>query len=115
MMRTLRLLVVVVAVGCSSSKHGSGSACDPSAPKCDTGLVCEPLQAGSAACYAPVQVSGTVADLGTAAPIDGAHVVALDPSRSPLSSVAVSAKSGTTDGAYELQIDHATRDATGKP
>jgi hypothetical protein len=78
---------------------------------CAAGLSCEPVGAG-AACFAPVLVRGTVVSMvDPAAPtsLSGARVVALDSSRSPVSTVATSGA-----GAWELAV-RAARDASGKP
>jgi hypothetical protein len=70
------------------------------------------VQSGTTACFAPVLVRGTVSD-GTTTPatnLTGALVVALDPSRAPLSTVVATA----LDGTYELKV-RAARDQSGKP
>jgi hypothetical protein len=70
------------------------------------------VQSGTPACFAPVLVRGAVSD-GTTTPaknLAGALVVALDPSRAPLSTVVATAVNGT----YELKV-RAARDQTGKP
>jgi hypothetical protein len=102
--------IAVLAAGCGN--HGNKS-CDPIAQTgCGSGQFCEAVQDGTPACFAPVLVRGAVSD-GTATPatlLSDARVVALDPSRAPISSVAVSG----ANGAYELKV-HATRDRSGKP
>ncbi len=114
MTRTLACAFVTVLLACGSS--GSGS-CDATAQTgCGTGLLCEPVQGGPSACFAPVLVKGTVADVTTAALLNGARVVALDANRAPLSTVQVTGNDGVTDGAYELRLARVARaDATGKP
>lgn len=111
MTRLLACALVALVSACGSDK----ATCDPVARTgCGDGQVCETGQGGAPACFAPVVVRGTVADLSTAALLNGARVVALDPNRAPLSTVAVTANNGTTDGAYELTVP-AARDAAGKP
>jgi len=112
MTRLLACALVVLVSACGGDPK---VACDPVARTgCGDGQVCETVQGGAPACFAPVVVRGTVADLSSAALLNGARVVALDPNRAPLSTVAVTANNGTTDGAYELTVP-ATRDAAGKP
>jgi len=109
MIRYLACIAVAFTAGCGSHDNG----CDPVAQTgCDAGKVCEPVQSGMPACFAPVLVRGTVSDPTTTptTKLNGARVVALDPSRSPLSTVVATA----ADGAYELKV-RAARDATGKP
>ncbi len=112
MSRLLACALVVLVSACGSDHK---AACDPVAQTgCAGGQVCEAAQSGSPACFAPVLVRGTVADLASGALLNDAHVVALDANRVPLSTVAVTASNGTTNGAYDLRVP-ATRDATGKP
>jgi len=76
MTRTLACAFATVLLACGSSGDGS---CDPSAQTgCGAGLACELVQGSSPACFAPVLVRGTVADIVTAALLNGARVVALD-------------------------------------
>ena len=111
MTRLLACALVALVSACGSDK----ATCDPVARTgCGDGQVCETVQGGAPACFAPVVVRGTVADLSSAALLNGARVVALDPNRAPLSTVAVTANDGTRDGAYELAVP-AARDAAGKP
>jgi len=111
MKRLLACALVALVSACGSDKV----TCDPVARTgCESGQACETVQGGAPACFAPVVVRGTVADLSSAALLNGARVVALDPNRAPLSTVAVTANNGTTDGAYELTVP-AARDAAGKP
>jgi len=115
MTRFLACVLVALASACGGG-NDAGSPCDPVAQTgCGSGQVCETVQSGAPACFSPVLVRGTVSDLSTAALLDSARVVALDPSRAPLSAVAVTANNGTTGGAYELRLTRATRDSTGKP
>ncbi len=106
-----RLGIVVLAALFAACGHHSKKSCDPTAQSgCATGQVCESVQGGSPACFAPLIVRGTVSDLSTSAALSGARAVALDASGSPLSRVAVTA----TDGAFSLTVP-AERDSSGKP
>jgi hypothetical protein len=67
---------------------------------CDPGFVCEEVEGGKAACFAPLIVSGRVFDLSNDAAIEGARVVARDANGAAVSSVAVS----DGDGHYELRV-----------
>jgi len=112
MNRLLACALVALVSACGSNDK---TKCDPVAQTgCGSGQVCEAVQSGTPACFAPVLVRGTVADLESGALLNDAHVVALDPNGAPLSTVAVTANNGTTNGAYELKVP-ATRDAAGKP
>jgi len=112
MNRLLACALVALVSACGSNDK---TKCDPVAQTgCGSGQVCEAVQSGTPACFAPVLVRGTVADLSSSALLNGAHVVALDPNGAPVSTVAVTANNGTTNGAYELKVP-ATRDAAGKP
>jgi hypothetical protein len=105
--------LLVVGAACSSDDKK----CDPTAQTgCSSGQFCEAVQNGTPACFAPVLVRGTVSDptKTPAALLNDARVVALDANRAPLSTVAVTANNGTTNGAYELKV-RAARDSTGKP
>ena len=115
MTRPLIFVSAALVLACGSGSHGSS--CDPGAQTgCEAGLVCEAVQGGSPACFAPVLVRGSVADATTAALLNGARVVALDANRAPLSTVQITANDGTADGAYEVKLARVTRsDATGKP
>jgi hypothetical protein len=109
MSRYLACIAVAFISGCGNDDKG----CDPVAQTgCDGGRFCELVQNGKPACFAPVLVRGTVSDPTTAPAtrLSGARVVALDPSRTPLSTVVATA----VDGSYELKL-RAARDANGKP
>ena len=115
MTRVLACILVTCVLACSGG--ASSSTCDAVAQTgCASGQVCETVAGGPSACFAAVLVRGTVADLATAASLNGARVVALDANRAPLSTVQVTANDGTTDGAYELKLARVARaDTTGKP
>jgi hypothetical protein len=102
----LAALVLAVAPGC-----GGDDSCDPVARTgCDDGLVCEVVEGGEPACFAPLVVRGRVFNLADDAAIEGARVVGLDPNGAPLGAVAESG----TDGRYELEMPRA-RNAEGVP
>ncbi len=107
--RSIPLVALAVLAACGSS---DANPCNPaSSSACSAGLTCEAVQGGSAQCFAPLFVQGSVFDLATpASKIAGARVVALDANRAPVSNVATTA----TDGGYEIQVP-ATRDAKGVP
>ena len=67
---------------------------------CKGGAVCEEVEGGKPACFAPVTLSGRVFDLANDDGIEGARVVARDANGAALSSVAVT----DADGAYELRV-----------
>lgn len=115
MTRPLACAFATLVLACGSST--ATSPCDPVAQTgCGAGQLCETVQGGSPACFAPVLVRGTVADLTSQALLNGARVVALDANRAPLSTVQVTANDGARDGAYALRLAHAARaDTTGKP
>ena len=102
------MTMTVAAAACGGGDPGP---CDPAAQTgCDDGQVCEVVEGGDPACFAPVEARGTVVDLGDQGPVADARVVALDVNRAPVSSVAVSDK----DGHYRLTIP-STRRADGTP
>src|SRR5690606_16969661 len=88
-----------------------GGECNPEqAEFCGLGLNCAELQSGGHACYPPVVFAGRVFDSATLAPIEGAHVIALDDISVAVTDIAVS----DVDGNYWLEIP-AVRDETGAP
>lgn len=100
-------LCAALVSGCG----GDDEACDPALQTgCDTGLVCEQVQDAEPACFAPVLIRGDVFDLVSDGAVGDAHIVALDVNGAAVSSVAISASSGT----YELPIP-STRLADGSP
>jgi hypothetical protein len=85
--------------------------CDPVGEDgCGDGLVCEEVEGGEPACFAPVRIGGRVFDLENEDGIGAARVGALDANGSPASSIAVS----DPDGAYALSVP-AVRDDEGAP
>jgi hypothetical protein len=100
-------VVLTGAAGCG----GEDKSCDPVAGSgCDSGQVCEAVQGGEPACFAPVVVRGEVFDLADGEAVADANIVALDVNGAAASGVAVSDETG----AYELTVP-ATRDEDGKP
>lgn len=110
--------LLVLAVGLSACKKdepdddddndGTCELGDPAA--CPAGQVCEEVDGGEPACFAPLVVEGIVYDTADDAGIEGARVVARDANGAALSTVAVSAP----DGTYDLQVP-SVRDADGVP
>ena len=90
---------------------GDDEVCDPLAQTgCEEGQVCEYVEAGDPACFAPVVVRGQVFDLQADTPVAEAHIVGLDINGAATSSVAIS----DANGDYELTIP-SMRDAEGAP
>lgn len=77
---------------------------------CAEGLVCERVQGGTPACFAPIVVEGRVFDALTDVGLAGATVVAIDANGAPASDVVESG----ADGAYSLPVP-TERDADGVP
>ena len=77
---------------------------------CEAGQVCEEVQGGEPACFAPVAVEGRVFDQTTESGVEGARVVARDANDAAVSAVAVS----DAMGAYELNVP-VPRNADGTP
>ncbi len=77
---------------------------------CESGLVCEQVEGGEPACFAPLEVRGQVFDLLDESAVADAYVVALDVNGAAVSSVAISDASGN----YELAIP-STRREDGTP
>jgi hypothetical protein len=114
MRRTLTLAILsLAAAACDGPSASPPPPCDVAHQTgCGAGQYCE-VQGSSSACFAPVILRGTVVDptlAVSAAAVAGARVVALDPSRVPVSSVATTSALGV----YELAV-HFARDASGRP
>jgi len=77
---------------------------------CGSDAVCEEVDGGNPACFAPVIVTGTITDIATQKPINGARLVALDSTGLGFSIAATS----NVDGSYHLSVP-AKRDASGAP
>jgi hypothetical protein len=94
-----------MAVGCGRNECKLD---DPSS--CPSEQVCEPVTGREQPmCFAPVQVQGQVVDIASGAAVSGAQVAALDPSGSPVGSVAVS----DADGQYTLRVPSTRTDEKG--
>jgi hypothetical protein len=110
MIRYLACVAAAFVVGCGG---GGGKSCDPVAQTgCAANQFCEDVQNGMPSCFGPVLVRGTVSDPTTtpSTNLNDARVVALDPSRAPISTSVATA----VDGTYELKV-RAARDQSGKP
>jgi hypothetical protein len=117
--------VCVTAGVCTAVPHDEGEGehgecrvpeagvCDPTAPFCAPGLVCDPRDDDLYACYRPVRLVGVVLDSSTEDPIEGAHVIALDGESVAVSDVAESGE----DGTYSLVVPAVRQatDAEGRP
>lgn len=99
----------VVPLGCNNQPNNDGT-CDPLAPACADGLVCESIGADEFRCFEPVVIAGMVIDIATEAPIEGALVQAVD-----INGAAVGTSGETdADGRYEITVPVA-RDEEGNP
>lgn len=100
--------------GCAEEEEPSGAlgdACDPGPDACGDGLSCEPLSSGEGhVCAGSVELRGQVIDALDQSAIEGARVLALDETGSPVSDVALS----DADGRYSLPIS-VPRDPDGNP
>lgn len=93
--------VLLVALACGDGGEGAmGDECNPESSNCEASLRCVELMDATFACHLPVEVRGDVVNAFTGAPIDGAHVIALDGVPVAVSDVAVS----DIDGRYSLEI-----------
>jgi hypothetical protein len=77
---------------------------------CGEGRVCEEVEGGQPACFAPIFVEGRILDIIDEAGIGGARVVAIDANGAPQSDVVLS----DDDGRYSLPVP-TRRDASGAP
>lgn len=111
-------MVLFCAVSLASAAPGCGddeestkpTACSPAAQTgCTAGLVCEEVEGGKPACFAPVAFKGKVFDALTEKGIAGARVVARDANDAAVSNVAISG----ADGSYSLNVP-AKRSSDGK-
>jgi len=105
---SLSLSLTLFAAACGGDDDET---CDPIARTgCSDGKVCEQVQDGEPACFAPVEVHGRVLDLATDGAVANARVVAIDVNGGAASSVSVS----QADGTYSLPVP-AVRSAEGTP
>lgn len=87
-----------------------GGTCDPSAPECSDGLVCEVVLEADAQCAVPVRIRGIVQDITDDTPIADALVQAVDVNGTAVGTTAVT----DGDGRFLLVVP-AVRDADGVP
>lgn len=109
-MRTRPLLGLLSTLALAAC---GGNECKLEDPKsCAAGLVCEKVTGkDKPACFAPVQVQGTVKDLATAAALANADVAALNLDGAPLGPLATSG----SDGTYTLNVPSVRSDEKGTP
>lgn len=103
-------LLLALLAGCPQGNQQNQGTCDPTAPECPDGQVCESTLGGEARCAEPLVIRGMVFDIATQMPIQGALIQAAD-----INGAAVGT-SGETDeaGNYTLTVP-ATRDPNGVP
>lgn len=115
-MRSLRLgllgIVIAVSAACGDDEDNNPEKlCEiDTEVGCVNGEVCEEVDGGDPACFAPVFVDGRVFDLVTTQGISDARVVARDENNAAISPVAKT----DVNGAYRLNVP-AKRDAQGNP
>ena len=107
--------VLLYAVFWQSVGLGMTTSCVSFAPRlerceCGDGKVCELVEDGEPACFAPVEIRGQVFDLTDKSGVEGAHVVALDHNGTAVTTFAVT----DTAGNYRLAVP-STRYADGTP
>lgn len=111
MNRYLMMLSALVLVACGDDDPKE-KVCRVDDPRsCSGGKVCEPVQGGKPACFAPVVVEGRVFELGDGRGIDGAHVMAEESTGQPVGDLTLS----RTDGTYTLRIPSVRRGKEGVP
>lgn len=101
---------LLLLAGCRNGGSNNDGTCDPAAPECGEGLVCEASTDGISRCIAPVTIVGIVLALADDAPIAGAIVQAADINGAAIGTTGVSVE----DGSYVLTVP-ATRDENGTP
>jgi len=108
---TALLALMIAMVSCARrSSDGPDDTCDPAAPECSEGLVCDLVEDGDPRCVIPVIIQGTVLDLATGLGIEGALVQAVDVNGAALGTSAAT----DAEGAYTLTVP-ALRDEEGTP
>lgn len=100
----------LLALGCGDDDDRDGPCMPNTSEGCDGNQVCEEVEGGEPACFAPVLVRGRVIDLADESGIEGATLVALDINGSARSTVVLSEE----DGSYEISLP-ARRDPDGRP
>jgi hypothetical protein len=78
----------------------AGQACDPEAPYCTTDMTCAEVENGEYRCFGRITLHGDVTDTSSAAPIEGAHVLAVDEEGVAVTDVAQTDAMGN----YDLEV-----------
>jgi hypothetical protein len=109
---TPALLALVLAPfgGCPQDNQQNDGTCDPTAPECPEGQVCESTLGGDARCAGPLMIRGMVFDITTQEPIQDALVQAAD-----INGAAVGTTGQTDEAGNYTLIVPATRDPNGVP
>jgi hypothetical protein len=96
--------VAALAAGCGDDDpppRQSAPTCTPgSTADCEDGQVCEEVEGGGPACFAPLLLRGHVFDVSDEAPVEGALVVARDANSAAISPVATT----NAAGEYTLRV-----------
>jgi len=100
---------------CLATSDGSSGECTPSCDPssvdaCGAGEACEAVLGGGFACFEPTMLIGTIFDGATAAPIEGAHILAAEDTGIVVTPVAIS----DVVGDYALEVP-VRRDGHGDP
>ena len=94
-------LLLPVACGGDDPPENKDASCTPGGVStCKDGKVCEEVEGGEPACFAPLVLRGRVFDTTSDDGIEGARVVARDANDAAISPVAVTA----ADGTYSLNV-----------
>lgn len=104
------ILVALAACDTGGGGENDDNTCDLADPNCSDGLVCNTLADGTGICAEPVLVQGTVVELATGLPIEGARVQAVDVNGAAVGTSGVT----DADGAYQIEVP-AIRDEHGAP
>lgn len=95
------------ALACSSDEPkketpagAEGSVCSPETAHCDDDLTCAPVSDGEHRCFGRLVLRGDVFDTADNAPLESAHVIALDVEGTAVTNVAVT----DGDGNYLLDV-----------
>lgn len=101
----LSSMALVALVSCTAGSGGGGGGgggsgdgtgtCDPQAPTCAEGLVCDVLVSGEARCVSPLLIRGMVLDAINENPIAGALVQAVDANGAAVGTSAATDADGT--------------------
>ncbi|HKY34878.1 MAG TPA: carboxypeptidase-like regulatory domain-containing protein [Polyangiaceae bacterium] len=86
--------------GCGDDDEEQASCSLTGESGCKEGQVCEEVQGGEPACFAPISIKGKVFDALDESPIAGAHVIARDANDVAVSPVAIS----DAKGLYTLRV-----------